>query len=368
MNDNKQNNDKLSTEQNNNSDDFIIEKESMTVKKSDNEKKDNPDTENSECNSPKTKSKDKAENSSCMWNNLPPCQFLQNLQKRPFRKRHPIIFWGGLIILLLIAINAIINVFSDNMGALGSKRLAVVRVEGMILNTESTLKWIDEIYKDDSVKGVLLRIDSPGGGAAASYELYEAIAWLAKKKPVLAYMGTIAASGGLMIAMGAPQIIANPSAITGSIGVKMSIPQLQGLMGKLGIGQETLTTGRFKDAASPYKPLTDAERKYLQAILDDMHSQFVEMVAKSRKLPLDKVKELADGRIFTGRSAKELGIVDELGSWEYAIQKLAMQVAVDKNSTLLEEPSKDSFYTEFLKSIWELDHNVQRSVNFMYIY
>jgi len=368
MNDNKQDNDKLIIGKNNNTDELIIEQQNVADSKQQNMNDKNIAGASGGCNCSTEKLNIKSEKSSCLWNNLPPCQFLLSLQNRPFRKRHPIIFWGGLGIVLFMVMNFIFSAFSSNMDFLGSKRIAVVRVEGVILDTKSTLKWIDKVYKDNSVVGVLLRIDSPGGGAAASYELYEAIYRLAQKKPMLAYMGTIAASGGLMVAMGAPQIIANPSAITGSIGVKMSIPQIQGLMEKLGIGQETLTTGPFKDAASPFKPLTATEREYLQKVLDDMHSQFVELVANSRKMSIDKVKELADGRIFTGRSAKELGLVDELGSWEYAIEKLAAQINVNKNNALLEEPSKESFYKEFLKSIFELDNSFQSSVNFMYIY
>ncbi len=267
------------------------------------------------------------------------------LTPKPFHKRHPIIFWGGIGIVLFMIISSLLP--DDASSLVADDRIAVVRVEGMILETKPMLEWIDEIAKDDSVRGVLLRVDSPGGGAAASQEIYTALMELSKQKPIVASMGSTAASGGLMVAMAAEHIVANPSTVTGSIGVRMDVPQLQGIMGKIGIDQLTLKTGEFKDAGTFARPMTDKERDYLEGVLNDMHEQFVLLVAEGRKLAVEKVQEMADGRIFTGRAAKELGLVDELGGQDAALAFLYKHTKVHPDVELYEQPDD----TEFWKAI-----------------
>lgn len=305
----------------------------------------------------------------CPWQQALPCHLLQSLIKKPFRKRHPILFWLGMVVLVLALLGTGGALFGDYDSLSARDRLAVVRVEGLIMQNKATLKWIDRLYRDPSVKGVLLRVDSPGGGAAASQELHEAITRLQRKKPVVAYMGSVAASGGLMVAVAAPVVVANPSAVTGSIGVKMDIPQMQGLMQKLGVGQETLTTGKYKDAGSPFKAMSAQERSYLQGVLEDMHGQFVELVAKSRNLPLEKVQAMADGRIFTGREALALGLVNALGGQDAATALLQKATGIPAANPLLEQPKESALWKDILETALDLEvRSRTASPAFMYVY
>lgn len=260
-----------------------------------------------------------------------PADVWKRLFRPPFRKRHPVVFW--LLCLLVLGLTAALGRFA----ALPSpgERLALVSVRGPILNPAPTLAWIRQLEQDERVKGVLLRVDSPGGGAAASQEIYAALARLAVKRPVAVSMGATAASGGLMVSMAGARIFANPSTVTGSIGVRMDIPQLQGLMDKVGVGQETLVTAPFKDAGSYLRPLTPTDRAYFEHVLMDMHWQFVDIVAKGRRMEKDQASRLADGKIFTGQEALGLGLVDEMGGEDAALAWLAEQTGVPASRPLL---------------------------------
>jgi len=289
--------------------------------------------------------------------------------KQPFRKRRPVLFWLGICMALgmLMAIGSWLVEDEDNM--LGREYLAVVRVEGFIGDTRKLLAWIDRLTRDKGVKGVLLRVNSPGGGAAASHELYEAIKRLAVKKPVYASMGSVAASGGLMVALAAERIWATPSTITGSIGVKMEVPQVQGLMDKLGLHRESIASGKYKDAGSPFRPMTQDERIYLAEIIDDMHKNFVAIVVQARKLPEEKVLAMADGRIVTGVKALELGLVDELGGQAEALRQLRAAARVEYRTPLMEQPKEGKLVRGLLEALLgvELDARVALP-EFLYIY
>lgn len=265
-----------------------------------------------------------------------PAKVWRDLLRPPFRKRHPLLFCLLLLAFALLAFSLCRLFFSDK-SLMEGERIALVPITGAIMNVEPTLEWIRKVEGNPDVKGVLLRVDSPGGGASASQEVYAALARLAKKKPIAASMGATAASGGYMVSMAAGRVFANPSTVTGSIGVRMDIPQLQNLMGKLGIGQETLVTGPYKDAASYLRPLSPRDREYLQRVLEDMHRQFVEIVAKGRKMPLEKAASLANGKIYTGQEALALGLVDELGGQDEAMAWLARQTGVPASRRLLKK-------------------------------
>ncbi len=286
-------------------------------------------------------------------------ELVRLLQPKPFRKRHPIIFWGSLILLGLF----LYGIFdADESPIASNNRIAVVRIEGSISKVEPLLKWIAKIEKTQSVKGVLLRIDSPGGGVGASQELYSALQELGKTKPVVASMGSTAASGGLMVAMAAHHIVAYPSTITGSIGVRMDIPQVYKLLESIGIGQETLTTGKFKDATSMMRALTPENRAYLQGVLENLYEQFVDRIVQSRKRPLEAVKKIAEGRIFTGREAKKLGLVDSLGGQNVALKELQKLTGVKEDTPLYEQPKDlEEFYEDLLQNIVRLSLDAQRS-------
>lgn len=264
-----------------------------------------------------------------------PLETWMRLFREPFHKRHPFIFWTGIIILLIVLINVLLYFLDDEDETDPDNCLALVSVQGPIMNPESVLAWIQKLENMDGVKGILLRVDSPGGGAAASQEIYAALARIGSKKPIVVSMGSMAASGGLMVSMAGERIFANPSTITGSIGVRMDIPQVQGLMEKIGIGQETLVTAPFKDAASYMHPLSPEARSYLEKVLMNMHEQFVSIVAKGRKMDLGKARSLASGKIFTGEQALGLGLVDVMGGQYEAHKWLAEKTGVAQTQDLL---------------------------------
>ena len=276
---------------------------------------------------------------------------IKALSRKPFRKRHPVFFWLAVLVLVFGGALAIMMGSEEDDGLLSGDRIALVRVRGPIMDVMPTLSWLQEIGRNERVKGVLVRVDSPGGGAAASQELFAGLARLAKTRPVAVSMGSMAASGGLMVSMAGQRIFANASTVTGSIGVRMDIPQLQGLLEKIGVGQETIATAPYKDAGSYLRPLSPDDRKYFEGILGDMHEQFVDIVATQRKLPREKALALASGKIFTGREALALGLVDAVGGQAEAHAWLAEQSGVPMSKALLTRPRDKTWYADALRSL-----------------
>jgi len=203
------------------------------------------------------------------------------------------------------------------------EKVALVRIEGPIVDSKNAIDEIKGYAKDLSIKAIVLRVDSPGGAVAPSQEIYEEVRRAASRKKVVVSMGSVAASGGYYISSPASRIIANPGTLTGSIGVIMEIPNIEGLMNKVGVKTEVIKSGRHKDIASIFRGMGREERMILQGVLDDVHEQFIKAVAEGRKMLPDDVRRLADGRVFTGRQALEVGLVDELGNLEDAIRVAA---------------------------------------------
>ncbi|MEK6673913.1 MAG: signal peptide peptidase SppA [Nitrospirota bacterium] len=226
----------------------------------------------------------------------------------------------GLTGLLLVLSAAL--VFMHNGVATGEK-VAVVRVEGTIIDSKNVIDELKGYVRDAAVKAIVLRVDSPGGGVAPSQEIYEEVRKASAQKKVVVSMGSIAASGGYYISSPATRIIANPGTITGSIGVIMEIPNIQGLLNKVGVKTEVIKSGRHKDMASVFRGIGREERLIMQKVLDDVHEQFIKAVAEGRKMLPDDVRKLSDGRIFSGRQALDAGLVDELGNLEDAIKTAA---------------------------------------------
>jgi protease-4 len=238
-------------------------------------------------------------------------------------RRHPVIL--GITLLVFIGFVAIVAMYGLGMfGGDGRsfnlrEKVGIIPIEGIIGDTEELIEQIREFADDGRIKAVVLRIDSPGGGVAASQEIYQAVRELKKKKKVVASMGSVAASGGYMIAVAADRIVANPGSITGSISAVMHYANVEELMKKVGVRSSVVKSGKFKDIGSPTREMTAEERSLLQAIVDDIYDQFVRTIAENRKLPLQKVLALSDGRIFSGRQAKDLGLVDDLGGLQDAV-------------------------------------------------
>ncbi len=192
------------------------------------------------------------------------------------------------------------------------------RSSPLALTSQSLIDTLRRADEDPQVKAILLYIDSPGGDVVASDEVYRALKGL--EKPVVAYLGEVAASGAYYIACGADKIVAHPASLTGSIGVIVEMPNAQKLMEKLGVEMVVIKSGPHKDEGSFYRGLTEEERAYWQALVEKVHQMFVEVVAKERGLPEEKVKAIADGRVFLGEEAFKLGLVDKLGNFDDALK------------------------------------------------
>ncbi len=217
--------------------------------------------------------------------------------------------------------------------------IAVIEINGEITSSKKALELFEDVSKKDSVKAVLLRIDSPGGVIGAAQEIYEGVKKLKEKKPVIASMGSVAASGGYYIAAAANRIVANPGTITGSIGVIMQMLNVEELVHLTRVRPVTFTSGSFKDAGSPLRTLTEEEKIYFQSLIADMHQQFKQVVSESRHIPMEEVSFLADGRVFTGRDALQKKLVDELGGFEKAL-------SVTAEAAGLQEKDVEYFYPE----------------------
>lgn len=222
------------------------------------------------------------------------------------------------LLVLLLVVSAVVTVIGQKGMSLREK-VALVRIEGPIFDSKNAVEELRDYVKDPSIKALVLRVDSPGGAVAPSQEIFEEVKKAAAKKKVVVSMGAIAASGGYYVSSPATRIVANPGTLTGSIGVIMEIPNLEGLLDKVGVKTQVIKSGEHKDLASAFRELGDEERRILQGVLDDVHDQFISDVAEGRRIPVEEVRRLADGRIFTGRQALKEGLVDELGNLEDAI-------------------------------------------------
>jgi protease-4 len=247
------------------------------------------------------------------------------------------------LLVLLIIFSLVFALLQKKLPFVDSNRLALVRIEGMIMDSKDTVAEIKEYTKDPFIKAIVLRIDSPGGAVVPAQEIYEEIKKATQKKNVIVSMGSVAASGGYYIASPATKIIANPGTLTGSIGVIMEVPNIEGLMDKLGIKTEVVKSGRHKDMASLFKGLGKEERAILQGVLDNVHEQFITAVADGRTMLYDDVKKLADGRIFTGEQAIAVGLIDELGSLEDAVRIAAELSGIEGEPVVVSKKEHFSF-------------------------
>lgn len=254
-------------------------------------------------------------------------------------KKHPIltvfIILFCVIVLLSVLMTALSGSISRSSGIAFTNKVGVIPILGTIEDSTVLLKQITDFTKDKSIKAVILRIDSPGGGVGASQEIYREIGRTREEKPVVVSMGGTAASGGYYIASACDRIVANPGTITGSIGVIMQYYQYKELAEKIGIKREVIKSGEFKDIGNPDRELTEKEREILNAVILDIQSQFVNAVASGRNLPVEKVREIADGRILTGAMAKEKGLVDQLGNFEDAVTLTKKLAGIDGEVNLI---------------------------------
>jgi protease-4 len=270
------------------------------------------------------------------------------------------------ITLLLLVVSLTLALFQKSI-PLGNK-VALVSIEGPIIDSLDVVDEIKEHVKDNSIKAIILRIDSPGGAVGPSQEIYDEVKKASAEKHIVVSMGSIAASGGYYIASPADMIFANPGTLTGSIGVIMEIPNLEGLMTKIGVRTEVIKSGRHKDMASAFRKMEKEDRELLQGVLDNVHEQFIRAVAEGRKLSVDGIRPIADGRIFTGEQAKGLRLVDELGTLEDAIGKAAELAGISGEPEVVSKKDRLSIMemlrSKFPKEIADMFPSVK--IKFLY--
>ncbi len=248
------------------------------------------------------------------------------------------------IIITLIALAVVFYVFSAVNYSLKPK-IALIKIEGVISDYYETVKLLNQVRKDDSVKAVVIKVDSPGGAVGASQEIYRAIEKLRDEKPVIVSMGNVAASGGYYVSAAATEIFANPGTITGSIGVIIQHVDFSKVLDKLGIKVNNIKSGKNKDILYPNKPLTPEQKKLLEKTVLDVYDQFLDAIVKYRPIAKEALKKYADGRVFSGKQAKKLNLVDKIGNIEDAIEeaknksqfKEAIVVEFKEKPKLLEE-------------------------------
>jgi protease-4 len=220
------------------------------------------------------------------------------------------------------------------------KGLGYIEIEGTIVDATETVRQLKALEHNSQVKGILIRVDSPGGVVTPSHEIYEEIRRVRDGgMPIIVSMGTLAASGGYYVSAPATMIVANPQTLTGSIGVIMEFPVLKGLMDKIGVNVEVVKSRVHKDIGSPFRDMTDQDRELLQGVVTDAYDQFVAIVSTERKIPEDSVRAFADGRIMTGRQAFALGLVDTLGTFEDAKRIAASLCGIEGEPRLI-RPSR----------------------------
>lgn len=226
--------------------------------------------------------------------------------------------------------------------------VGLVEVKGVIIDSQETVSQLNELRKNDKVKAIVLRIDSPGGVVGPSQEIYAEVKKLSAKKKVVVSMGSLAASGGYYIAAPASIIMANPGTITGSIGVLMKLSNIEGLMGKIGMKAYTLKTGKFKDSGSPLRSMTQQDKAMLQGVIDNAHSQFVKAVAEGRRLPVAEVYKIADGRIFTGEQALALKLIDKIGTLQDAVAEAGKLGGIKGEPQIIRPVRKRNLFLDML--------------------
>lgn len=235
----------------------------------------------------------------------------------------------------------------------GSK-VALVRVEGVIVDGKEVIEQLEKWSDDSSVKAIVLRIVSPGGVVTPSQEIFNAVKKAKAKKPVVASMGSMAASGGYYIASAANKIMASPGTITGSIGVIIMFSNTEKLMDKIGLNTIVVKSGKFKDTGSPHREFTEADKAIIQGVVDDTYEQFITDVAEGRNMDIEVVRKLADGRIYTGRQAKENNLVDELGYLDDAISMAGKMGGIVGEPDVVEKKEELSIIRRLLGKDFEV--------------
>ena len=256
------------------------------------------------------------------------------------------------LVLILFALIGILSLASEWIPEQRAQnRIGVIDVTGIISGSQHIVNQVKKFRQDKRIRGIVLRIDSPGGSVGPSQEIYDEVLKTRESgKTIYASMGAMAASGGYYIASAAEKIFANPGTLTGSIGVIMAFTNAKGLMEKIGLQPKIIKAGKYKDIGSPARDMTKKERHLLQSVVDDVHQQFIEAIASGRGISIEEVTTIADGRIFTGRQANALNLVDELGGLQATIDQLSDKVGIIGSPKIVNEKPRLGFLDWVLKA------------------
>ena len=267
------------------------------------------------------------------------------------RKKSPLAKKLLFLALILLALVGISSITSEWVQQGTKNRIGIVDITGLISDSQYIVNQVKKFRQDKRIRGIILRIDSPGGAVGPSQEIYsEVLKTRESGKTIYASMGALAASGGYYIASAAEKIFANPGTLTGSIGVIMVFSNAKGLMEKIGLQPEIIKAGEYKDIGSPARAMTQKERNLLQNVVTDVHQQFIEAVASGREVSVAEVTKIADGRILTGRQAYSLNLVDQLGGLQVSIDQLAHKVGIIGSPKIIKETPRVGFLDWVLKS------------------
>jgi protease-4 len=255
----------------------------------------------------------------------------------------------------------------------GGGKVAIIEISGVISGSEDVIRQLKKYDKDKSVKAIVVRIDSPGGQVAPTQEIFNQIVRIKESGiPVVVSIASVAASGGYYIACAGDTIVANPGSLTGSIGAIIDFLTFEGLMGKIGMQHEVVKSGELKDVGNFARPMTEKERVMMQAAINDVYNQFVEAISESRNLEISQVEEIADGSVFTGNQALELGLVDKLGGLEEAIDLAGKMGGLGDNPRVVREYSRRprliDYLTEQALSALGIKANSDIGPSFKYIF
>ena len=273
-----------------------------------------------------------------------------------------------LIIILIVVVLIIALYLASFLSPASGGKIGVVEIEGAITDMKEAMEDVVKFKEDDSIKGVILRINSPGGEVGPTQEIYSEIKKLKKSKKVYVSMGSVCASGGYYLAVTGEKVYASPSTITGSIGVIMEQAVVEDLMKKIGIESNTIKSGPLKDTGSPFRKMREDEKKYLQSLIDSIYEQFVNDVAEGRKMPVDQVKQLADGRIYTGLQAKDTGLIDNIGTFYDVVDEMQKDLGIKGKPSLVYGKRPFSFLRWLLSSAIQdvVFKNTAQPVQFLY--